>query len=218
MSKPFDVREQLATFAGTAPLFPLPDVVHFPHLLLPLHIFEPRYRKMIGLCLTEKREFGMILAKEKDLAAVGCTAEIVQKLKDYDDGRMDILSEGRAVFRLNEVLNEEAYYEGFVEYLPDEPAAPDAEKEKRLTELFSRVRSLMRGEAPASGPKHDVPLSYRIAAQLPLDLPEKQQLLELREERARQDYLLKWMNDTLPRMLRTQHVRQLAGGNGHGLK
>ena len=48
MSKPFDVREQLAAFTGWAPLFPLPNVVHFPHLLLPLHIFEPRYRQMVG--------------------------------------------------------------------------------------------------------------------------------------------------------------------------
>jgi len=199
------------------PLFPL-EVVLLPGMPLPLHIFEPRYRKMIGLCLAEKREFGMILAREKDLAKIGCTAEIVQKLKDYDDGRMDILSEGRAVFQLNEVIDEDEYFEGFVEYLPDEPEPPDPEKEKRLTELFTRVRSLMKSEGRATGAQPGVPLSYRIAAHLPLDLLEKQQLLELRDEGGRQDFLLKWMNDTLPRMLRTERVRQVAGGNGHGFR
>jgi Lon protease-like protein len=199
------------------PLFPL-EVVLLPGMPLPLHIFEPRYRKMIGLCLAEKREFGMILAQEKELATVGCTAEVVQKLKEYDDGRMDILSEGRAVFRLSEVLDEEEYYEGIVEYLADEPDAPDAEKEKRLLEMFERVQKLMKGEARKAGERSGVPLAYRLATQLPMDLPEKQRLLEMREEGARKEFLLAWMDETLPRLLRTQRVRQLAGGNGHGVK
>lgn len=199
------------------PLFPL-EVVLLPGMPLPLHIFEPRYRKMIGLCLAEKREFGMILAQEKELAAVVCTAEIVQKLKDYDDGRMDILSEGRAVFHLRELLDEEEYYEGVVEYMPDEPDMPDMEKEKRLLELFGRVQNAMQGETRSPGDRSGVPLAYRIAAQLPIDLPEKQRLLEMREEGARQEFLMKWMNETLPRLLRTARVRQLAGGNGHGVK
>jgi Lon protease-like protein len=199
------------------PLFPL-EVVLLPGMPLPLHIFEPRYRKMIGLCLADKREFGMILAQEKQLATVGCTAEVVQKLKDYEDGRMDILSEGRAVFHLSEVLDEEEYYEGIVEYLPDDPDAPDAAKEKQLFELFERVQKTMQGEQRISLAKNEVPLAYRLAAQLPLDLPEKQHLLEMREEGARREFLLKWMNETLPRLLRTQRVRHLAGGNGHGAK
>jgi Lon protease-like protein len=199
------------------PLFPL-EVVLLPGMPLPLHIFEPRYRKMIGLCLSDKREFGMILTQEKELAAVGCTAEVVQKLKDYDDGRMDILSEGRAVFHLSEVLHEQEYYEGIAEYLTDEPDAPDAAKEKRLLELFERVQKAMQGERRNSAAKNEVPLAYRLAAQLPMDLPEKQRLLEMREEGARQEFLLQWMNETLPRLLRTQRVRHLAGGNGHGVK
>ncbi len=63
MSKPFDVREQLAAFTGWAPLFPLPNVVHFPHLLLPLHIFEPRYRQMVGDSLSGSRMIAMALLK-----------------------------------------------------------------------------------------------------------------------------------------------------------
>jgi Lon protease-like protein len=93
------------------PLFPL-DVVLLPEMPLPLHIFEPRYKTMIRRCLAEKIEFGMILAANQGIAAVGCTAEIVRKLRDYSDGRMDILTEGRAIFRLEELLDEKEYYEG----------------------------------------------------------------------------------------------------------
>ena len=131
---------------------------------------------------------------------------------------MDILSEGRVVFHLSEVLDEEEFYEGIVEYLSDEPSAPDAEKERRLLEMFKRVQTVMQGEQRISAAKSEIPLAYRLAAQLPVDLPEKQKLLEMREEAARQEFLLQWMNETLPRLLRTQRVRRLAGGNGHGVK
>ncbi len=89
---------------------------------LPLHIFEPRYKEMIGHCIEKKLEFGMVLASENNVAATGCTAEILRKIRDYPDGRMDILTEGRSVFRLAELLSEKAYYEAIVEYLEDTPS------------------------------------------------------------------------------------------------
>ena len=95
------------------PLFPL-DMVLLPRMQLPLHIFEPRYKLMISRCLEEKIEFGMILAANNAVATMGCTAEILRKTKDYPDGRMDIATEGRAVFRLMDLLHEKEYYEGIV--------------------------------------------------------------------------------------------------------
>jgi Lon protease-like protein len=105
------------------PLFPL-DVVLLPGMPLPLHIFEPRYKLMVGRCLNEKIEFGMILATSQGIASVGCTAEIVRKLRDYSDGRMDIIAEGRSIFRLDELLDEKEYYEGRVAYIFCWPALP----------------------------------------------------------------------------------------------
>ncbi len=96
------------------PLFPLP-VVLLPATPLPLHIFEPRYKLMIRRCLSEKLELGLILATEKGLATVGCTAGITETIKEYSDGRLDILTEGRSVFRVTELFNENEYYEGNVE-------------------------------------------------------------------------------------------------------
>src|SRR5271154_2404929 len=124
------------------PLFPL-DVVLMPGSELPLHIFEPRYKVMIARCLDEKLEFGMILAANQALAGVGCTAEIVQKLRDYPDGRMDILTKGRAVFHLTDLLDEKDYYEGSVEYVADTVPARDIEQEAQLVKAFEKCHALL---------------------------------------------------------------------------
>src|SRR5437660_7394803 len=87
------------------PLFPL-EVVLLPGTPLPLHIFDPRYKEMLGECLEPKKQFGVIRAQETNLADVGCTAEILAVTKTYDDGRMDIVAEGRDRFELLE-LNQE---------------------------------------------------------------------------------------------------------------
>src|SRR5437879_13885792 len=87
------------------PLFPL-NVVLLPGAELPLHIFEPRYRAMVKECLEQKSEFGMLLSLTDGVARVGCTAEILEVAKRYPDGRMDILSVGRAPLRVVELLTE----------------------------------------------------------------------------------------------------------------
>ena len=99
-------------------LFPL-NVVLYPGATLPLHIFEPRYKLMINHCIAHNREFGVILAGDKGVATIGCTAAITQKLKDYDDGRMDILTQGRTIFRALNLLHEKDYHEALVEFLTD---------------------------------------------------------------------------------------------------
>jgi Lon protease-like protein len=199
------------------PIFPL-DVVLFPGMSLPLHIFEPRYKQMIAMCLSENIEFGMILASEKGITTVGCTAEIIQKLKEYPDGRMDILTEGRTVFALVELLNEKPYHEGLVEYLPEDATPQDAVKDANLTQLFDQCHAAMFGRSwPGSQRDSGTPLAYQMAARLPLPLEEKQALLEMRAKSDRRDFLLRRMADLLPQLAHRQQVRRSAGGNGHGL-
>src|SRR5271155_2286935 len=101
------------------PLFPL-NVVLLPGAELPLHIFEPRYREMVKRCLEDKLQFGMLLSVPKGLARVGCTAEIVEVLKREADGSMDILTVGRAPFRVLELFTDVALLEGRVDYPEDE--------------------------------------------------------------------------------------------------
>src|SRR4030081_2888884 len=90
------------------PLFPL-DLVLFPGTSLPLHIFEPRYREMVSECLADKKHFGVVRAKDDGIAEIGCTAEIIDVTKKYDDGRMDILTIGRERFEVMQLNQERSF-------------------------------------------------------------------------------------------------------------
>ncbi len=199
------------------PLFPL-DVVLMPGAELPLHIFEPRYKVMIARCLDEKLEFGMILAANQAVAGVGCTAEIVQKIRDYPDGRMDILTKGRMVFHLTDLLDEKEYYEGTVEYVADTPPAHDLEQEAQLIQIFEKCHTLLfaRPWVDPSEPEPET-LAYRMAALLPMELEKRQTLLEMRSQHGRREFVLRWMERFLPLLIAQQRARGRAGGNGHTL-
>jgi Lon protease-like protein len=197
------------------PLFPL-DVVLMPGAELPLHIFEPRYKTMIARCLDEKLDFGMILAADQAVVGTGCTAEIVRKIRDYSDGRMDIITTGRVVFRLTELLEEKEYYEGTVEYLADDAYAPDHDQYGQLAQLFQKCHTLLFSSPWTDD--HDADegtLAYRMAALLPVELEKRQALLEMRSERERRETMLRWMERFVPRLIAQQKTRERAGGNGH---
>jgi len=199
------------------PLFPL-DIVLFPSMPLPLHIFEPRYKKMINRCLNEHIEFGLVYAQIKAIATVGCTAEVTRTLKTYPDGRMDILTEGRAPFRIVELVTEKEYYEAVVDYLPEDVTPQDPDKEAELTQGFQQCHLLLFGRQWAGCEKQDVtPLAYRLGARLPLDLKQRQALLEMRNETERREFLVRYANELLPKLAQRQIARHCAGGNGHGV-
>jgi Lon protease-like protein len=195
------------------PLFPL-DVVLMPGAELPLHIFEPRYKVMIARCLEEKLEFGMILAANQAVAGVGCTAEIVRKLREYPDGRIDILTRGRAVFHLTDLLDEKEYYEGTVEYVADIVPSHDLEQEAHLVQIFERCHTLLfsRPWMGAAGHEPET-LAYRMAALLPIELEKRQALLEMRSQHERREFVLRWMESFLPHLVALQRARS----NGHTL-
>ncbi len=199
------------------PLFPL-NVVLLPGAELPLHIFEPRYRAMVKECLEEKSEFGMLLSLPNGVARVGCTAEILQVAKRYEDGRVDILTVGRAPFRVVELLTENPLMEGQVDYLEDRESAGNPRVQRELVELFEACHTLIYDDYPKNleGASTE-DLSYLIAATLPLDLLWKQQILELRSESDRQERLVAYLREWAPHLQKKEAMRQRAGGNGHGL-
>src|SRR5260370_9294618 len=121
--------------AERIPLFPL-NVVLLPGAELPLHIFERRYRAMVKSCLEEKSEFGMLLSLDKGVARVGCTAEILNVAKRYEDGRMDILTVGRAPFRVVELFKEDLLLEGHLDYLDDRELPANPRLHPHLADLF----------------------------------------------------------------------------------
>lgn len=199
------------------PLFPL-DTVLLPGMPIPLHIFETRYKRMIGRCLNERVEFGIVLAQHSSAVAVGCTAEITRKVRDYADGKMDIIVEGRAIFRIIDLLDEKEYYEAVVDYLPEDATPQDRQREKELIEVFDECHLLLFGHQwPGIEARDPVPLAYRMAARLPLDLKERQKLLEERGEDSRREFLRKYSVELLPKLAQNEIAKQQAMAKGQGV-
>src|SRR5205823_4356613 len=101
------------------PLFPL-DLVLFPGMALPLHIFEPRYKEMIGECLEHDTPFGIVRAIEDGVAQVGCSAEVVTVVQRYEDGRLDIVIRGLQRFEVQELNQERSFLQADVKFLAEE--------------------------------------------------------------------------------------------------
>jgi ATP-dependent Lon protease len=199
------------------PLFPL-NVVLLPGAELPLHIFEPRYRQMVKTCLEERSEFGMLLSLPNGLARVGCTAEILDVVERYGDGRINIVTIGRAPFRVLELFQENPLLEGQVDYLEDRETPANLRIQRELVDLFETCHTLIYDDYPKNlqGAPPDE-LSYLVAATLPMELLWKQQILELRSEADRQERLVAYLREWAPHLQKTEVLRQRAGGNGHGL-
>src|ERR1700686_905071 len=100
-------------FLALLPLFPL-DVVLLPGAPLPLHIFEPRYKEMIGECRANNAPFGVIRAVDEGIADVGCTGDIVSVTKEYPDGRLDLIAEGRHRFEVLELHRQRSFLQAEV--------------------------------------------------------------------------------------------------------
>jgi Lon protease-like protein len=195
------------------PLFPL-DVVLFPGTPLPLHIFEPRYKEMIGECLAQHRTFGVVRALEQGLAEVGCTAEIVIVVKEYPDGRLDLVTEGRQRFELLRVNQERSFLQAEVLMIDDEPGTPPQADTARAVQLHSELLTIVGAKQDLSAADPSV-LSFYLAGSVPLDLDFKQKLLALRSEPERLSLLISYLETIIPNLRRTATAREKAGGNGH---
>lgn len=191
------------------PIFPL-DVVLFPGVPLPLHIFEPRYKEMIGECLAERKAFGIVRVQEEGIAQIGCTAEIVAVTKTHEDGKLDIVTEGRARFELLELNQERSFLRADVLYVPDEPGEATASETQKAVELHKEILQLA-GAQQTLDEGSDTPLSYQMAGSLPLDADFKQALLAMRAESERIQAIIKYFET----VRRAVVVRHKASGNGH---
>jgi Lon protease-like protein len=195
------------------PLFPL-EVVLFPGTPLPLHIFEPRYKEMIAECLAEHRTFGVVRPVEQGLAEVGCTAEIVTVVKEYPDGRLDLVTEGRQRFEVVRVNQERSFLQAEVLMIDDEPGTPPKEDTSRAVQLHSDLLAIAGAKQDLSAADPSL-LSFYLAGSLPLDLDFKQKLLALRSEPERLSLLISYLETIIPNLRRAANAREKAGGNGH---
>jgi Lon protease-like protein len=196
------------------PLFPL-DAVLLPGAPLPLHVFEPRYKEMIAECLERKQRFGVLRAKNSEVAEIGCTAEILNVVKKYDDGRMDIVTQGRQRFEVMQINSERSFLQAEVFYLRDDPGTATREETSRALELHGEIMKLAGSEPESESEVSKQELSFHLAGSLPLDLDFKQTLLGMKSEPERLQAVITFFENILPNVRRTLHVRRKAGGNGH---
>ena len=170
----------------TLPLFPL-NTVLFPGQLLPLHVFEPRYRQMIGECLQHSRPFGVVLIRSgEEVGApalpheVGTTAHVVQ-VEQQTEGSMDILCVGHARFRLQAVLHDKPYLRGKIDLWPWQPFesghAPVERVQQQLERYLRALTEITGNELDVDLPAEPAALANVAAAVLQIDTDEKQRLL-----------------------------------------
>ncbi len=195
------------------PLFPL-EVVLFPGMALPLHIFEPRYKEMIGELLQAGQPFGVVRAVENGVAEVGCVAEIVEVTKTYEDGRLDIVTQGQSRFRVVRLDQERNFLRGEVQYFEDESSTAGPSQISDLLEAHAQVIGLLGADAQTP-PVDEPELSFQLASVMPFDLDFKQTLLGMRSEQERIGSLLEYYRALLPNLKRAVQARKKAGGNGH---
>lgn len=195
------------------PLFPL-SVVVFPRTPLPLHIFEERYKEMIGEAIRTASEFGIVLAKEEGIVNAGCTVKVEEVLKKYEDGRMDILTRGSRRFEILGLNEDKSYLRGEVQFFDDDdpgPAPADLQ-EKALVQYRGLLETgEVRDAAPAL---NDPQLSFQLA-QAVQDLDFLSVLLRNRSEEQRLKQLTDYLARLAPRMRETSRMRKLAPLNGH---
>lgn len=196
-------------------LFPL-DVVLFPGVPLPLHIFEDRYKEMVGECLQGDLTFGVVRAQRDGLAIAGCTAKISRVLRQYDDGRIDILCEGLERFEIEQLDNSREFLQAEVDTFEDEEGAGSTREERgECVAMHLEVLTLAGIGRESYAIDLDKPVSFELAWELPADLGFKQRLLISRSDRERTELLLEFYEEILPKLRNGRSARSGSSNNNN---
>lgn len=199
------------------PLFPLQLVV-FPRTQLPLHIFEERYKEMVGEAIANQSEFGIVLAKEDGVVNAGCTVTVDRIVTTYEDGRLDILTRGARRFEIMLLNEEKAYLRGEVQFFDDdeETAVPDDLQQEAILHYRGLLElGEMRGYSDPV--LSDPQLSFQLA-QAVQDLDFQGMMLRNRSEQDRLRQFNAFLAQYIPRMKQTSKMKKLAPLNGFGHK
>lgn len=203
------------SFPDALPLFPL-GLVLLPGEPVPLHIFEPRYREMVKVCLDEDGPFGIIYASEEGLAEIGCTARIRKVVQRYQDGRLDIVAVGEERFRLEGVNRNLSYLTAHVTWMEDALAGAANDKvRQRVITRHMKLIELAGGDPHPEVYDASLDISFLVGRNAGLDLEDKQTLLEMDSEFGRLQYLAEHLQKLLIRVHKARKIRNLAQGDGH---
>lgn len=197
------------------PLFPL-NLVLLPGNLLPLRIFEERYKEMIGEAIANGTEFGVVQATEKGIVNLGCTASVDEVLHRYPDGRLDIVCSGRRRFEITYLDDTKAYLRGAVNFFDDVEGEGPPPQSARMLALACFELQRKQEEADRVAPDPDDPqLSFKVV-QFVTDLAFRQTLLGIRSEAERLTRINEYFPQYLANLKRAAHVKKVGPTNGHG--
>ena len=196
------------------PIFPL-QVVLYPGEVLPLHIFEDRFKDLIGDCIEQDVPFGIVLFREGKMEEMGCTARVSKVTEEFEDGKKDIIVTGEERFRVSKVFRVHSYPTADIEMVRDEHSPADLKLVERVIAQHIKLLELAgRTPAPTMYQERD-PLSFFIAHNSGLNLDQKQKVLELETESARIAFLIEHLEQFIPAVEEAESVRLKIKSNGH---
>jgi hypothetical protein len=196
------------------PLFPL-NLIAFPMEDLNLHIFEPRYRELVNECLDNGTTFGIPTFLDGKLPGFGTEVKILSLSKRYEDGRMDVHTQGIRAFRILDFQNPvemKLYAGGVVELLPEPPISPSV-----MIGLTERVKTLYNilGETNTFDVNKPQPYSFQIAHKIGLSLEQEYNLLKIPTEAERQGFLIQHLERIIPVLQEVERTKDRIKLNGH---
>lgn len=197
------------------PIFPL-GIVVYPGEQLNLHIFEERYKQLIRDCFENKKPFGIPAVLNDKVSEMGTLVQIKEMTKTYDDGKMDIKTEGMEVFKMLELIRElpDKLYSGAIVTYPEDNKKGSPAKMKLVLEGIRQLHNQLNVTKQFVKPDHDLN-SFDVAHHAGLSLEEEYRLLELSQELQRQEFLKRHLAKVIPIM---KHMDMLKGKikmNGH---
>jgi Lon protease-like protein len=194
------------------PLFPL-GIVALPSEVVPLHIFEERFKTMVGECLDRGTEFGIVWLSDDGLRPIGCACEIDEVLERMEDGRMNILTRGTRPFRIVERQEELPYPAGEVEFLVDKTEERNSELLGEAHDVYAELVEQATDRRPDTAELAPMG-AYDMAATVDFGLDAKQGLLDLRSENARLRLLVRLFRAAMKRLDFAERAQSRARSNG----
>ncbi len=194
------------------PLFPL-GLVALPHELVALHIFEERYKTMIGECLEHGSEFGIVWLSDEGLKSVGCACIVDRVLERMEDGRLNVVCRGTRPFRLLERVEHLPYPAGTVEWLEDKDEEPDEATAGKARATYAELVEQATDEPPDRERLEEMD-AYAMAATVDFGLDAKQGLLDLRSENARLRLVTRLFRAATKRLDYVERAQARARSNG----
>jgi Lon protease-like protein len=194
------------------PLFPL-GLVALPSELVPLHIFEDRYKTMIDRCLEDESEFGIVWMAEDGLRPIGCACEIAEVIEQLEDGRINLIARGTRPFRIEARQDELPYPAGTVEFLDDRTEDTDDGAADAAHTAYADLVNQATDRTPDLE-EIDAMSAYQMAATVEFGLDAKQGLLDLRSEAARLRLVTRLFRAAMKRLDFVNRAQARARSNG----